>query len=63
MAVTSLIEHPGGIFSLPLDLQGTVLQRRVWHELQTLLPGTTIGYADLARRTGSPDAVRGVPGA
>ncbi len=62
-AVTSHIEHPGRIFSLPLDLQGTVFQRRVWQELQTLSPGTTISYADLARRIGSPDAVRAVAGA
>ncbi|PKL34735.1 MAG: bifunctional DNA-binding transcriptional regulator/O6-methylguanine-DNA methyltransferase Ada [Spirochaetae bacterium HGW-Spirochaetae-10] len=62
-AVTAHIEHPGRSFSLPLDLQGTVFQRRVWQELQTLSPGTTISYADLARRIGSPDAVRAVAGA
>lgn len=61
--VTSHIEHPRRVFSLPLDLQGTVFQRRVWRELQTLSPGTTISYADLARRIGSPDAVRAVAGA
>ena len=44
--------------SLPLDLDGTAFQRRVWEELRKIPYGTTISYKELARRVGSsPRAV------
>ncbi|MGD9943876.1 MAG: methylated-DNA--[protein]-cysteine S-methyltransferase [Burkholderiaceae bacterium] len=50
-------------FDLPLDLVGTEFQRRVWHELLQIPFGRTSSYAEVARRTGSPRAVRAVGGA
>ena len=39
---------------------GTSFQREVWAALRGIPYGTTISYADLARRIGRPDAVRAV---
>ena len=38
-------------------------QRRVWLALQKLRVGETVSYAEVARRIGSPTAVRAVAGA
>lgn len=48
---------------LPLDLQGTRFQRNVWQLLRRIPPGCTTTYTDLARRLGSPRAVRAVASA
>jgi methylated-DNA-[protein]-cysteine S-methyltransferase len=40
--------------------EGTPFQQRVWSELRALRPGETVSYAELARRVGSPRAVRAV---
>lgn len=45
---------------LPLDLRGTAFQQRVWRELTRIPRGETITYAELAKRVGSPGAVRAV---
>jgi AraC family transcriptional regulator of adaptative response/methylated-DNA-[protein]-cysteine methyltransferase len=45
---------------LPLDLQATAFQRRVWQELQRIPRGTTRTYTQVARALGSPKAVRAV---
>ncbi len=50
-------------FHVPLDLHGTIFQRRVWGELLKIPSGKTISYATLARRTGDGHAVRAVGGA
>ena len=50
-------------FSLPLDLQGTPFQLKVWEALQKIPYGQTISYSELARRIGKPKAVRAVGGA
>ena len=47
----------GGI---PVDAQGTEFQRRVWGELQAIPRGKTSSYGEVARRIGSPKAVRAV---
>jgi methylated-DNA-[protein]-cysteine S-methyltransferase len=47
-------------FDLALDLAGTAFQRRVWHELCKIPYGSTISYAELARRIGQPSASRAV---
>lgn len=43
---------------LPLDIRGTVFQKRVWRYLQTIPPGETRSYAEVARAAGRPRAVR-----
>ncbi len=45
---------------LPLDLQATAFQRRVWRALQSIPAGETRTYADVARLVGSPRAPRAV---
>ena len=48
--------HP----DLPLDVQGTAFQRRVWEELRRIPPGETASYGDVAVRIGQPTAARAV---
>lgn len=47
-------------FGVPLDLHGTVFQRRVWDELLRIPYGRTISYAELARRVGVENGARAV---
>ena len=47
-------------FELPLVLQGTDFQKRVWTALQKIPYGETISYKKLAETVGSPKAVRAV---
>ena len=61
--VVGAVEAPALCWTLPLDVRGTVFQRRVWQALREIAPGTTASYAELARRIGSPKAVRAVAGA
>lgn len=46
--------------ALPVDLQATAFQRRVWKELQRIPRGTTRTYSQIARAVGKPRAVRAV---
>jgi AraC family transcriptional regulator of adaptative response/methylated-DNA-[protein]-cysteine methyltransferase len=54
------LETPDRGLDLPLDIQGTAFQRRVWKALQEIPAGSTATYAAVARRVGSPSAVRAV---
>ena len=45
---------------LPLDIQATAFQRKVWQELQAIPAGATRGYGEVARRLGQPGAARAV---
>jgi AraC family transcriptional regulator of adaptative response/methylated-DNA-[protein]-cysteine methyltransferase len=45
---------------LPLDLQSTAFQRRVWQELQRIPRGATRTYSQVAKALGKPGAVRAV---
>jgi len=45
---------------LPLDLQGTPFQKKVWGELPRIPRGQTISYRELAERVGSPRGFRAV---
>jgi methylated-DNA-[protein]-cysteine S-methyltransferase len=47
-------------FTVPLAPNGTDFQRRVWRALEAIPYGTTISYAELARRVGNTSAVRAV---
>ncbi len=59
-AVTAFIETPAKGLDLPLDIQGTAFQQRVWHALREIPLGVTASYAEIARRIGKPGAVRAV---
>ena len=50
-------------FDLPLDLQGTPFQRRVWQALLAIAPGCTRTYGEIATVLGAASAVRAVGGA
>lgn len=45
---------------LPLDIQATAFQKRVWEELQRIPYGSTRTYGEVARAIGQPGAVRAV---
>jgi len=47
-------------FDVPLALEGTPFQRRVWDALLDVGYGRTATYADIARAIGQPKAVRAV---
>jgi methylated-DNA-[protein]-cysteine S-methyltransferase len=48
------------IFDVPLVLDGTPFQRRVWSALQEIPYGTTTSYGQLAAGIGQPSASRAV---
>src|SRR5512143_690862 len=58
--VLDYIEQPRGVLDLPLDVQGTVFQRRVWQALQAIPAGETATYSEIAARIGQPLAFRAV---
>jgi AraC family transcriptional regulator of adaptative response/methylated-DNA-[protein]-cysteine methyltransferase len=47
-------------FDVPLKLQGSPFQIRAWEALCAIPYGETRSYADMARRIGSPGAVRAI---
>lgn len=61
--VVGFVEAPALGLDLPLDVRGTAFQQRVWQALREIPAGETASYADIARRIGSPKAVRAVAGA
>lgn len=46
--------------ALPLDVQGTSFQRRVWRALTRIPAGSTATYGEVAARVGRPKAARAV---
>ena len=58
--VVRLVEQPARGLDVPLDIAGSDFQRRVWQAIETIPVGETASYAEVARRIGSPDAVRAV---
>lgn len=63
--VVTLLESQSGDpqGALPLDIQGTVFQERVYQALRYVRSGETITYSELARRIGKPHAARAVASA
>ncbi|MEE4154931.1 MAG: methylated-DNA--[protein]-cysteine S-methyltransferase [Erythrobacter sp.] len=64
-AVVEAVEEPGkgGGAAIPLDVQGTAFQSRVWEALRAIPPGETRSYGELAAQLGNPKASRAVGGA
>jgi AraC family transcriptional regulator, regulatory protein of adaptative response / methylated-DNA-[protein]-cysteine methyltransferase len=58
-ALRSVIQGES-IVSLPLDIQATAFQRRVWQELKAIPRGTTKSYSKIAADIGHPKAARAV---
>lgn len=61
-AVVRLVEGQGDA-EVPLDLRGTVFQRRVWEALRRIPRGSTRTYGEIARVIGRPGAARAVAAA
>lgn len=58
--VVAFVEAPRTGLDLPLDVQGTAFQQRVWQALREIPCGARVSYSDIAERLGSPHAVRAV---
>ena len=61
--VTALLSHLNGQqphLDLPLDIQATAFQWRVWQELQAIPYGDTRSYSEVAQAIGAPRAARAV---
>ncbi|WP_020167364.1 MULTISPECIES: bifunctional DNA-binding transcriptional regulator/O6-methylguanine-DNA methyltransferase Ada [Methylotenera] len=61
--VVGFIQMPAVGLTLPLDIQGTAFQQRVWQALRHIPTGVTASYSDIAKSIGSPKAVRAVASA
>ncbi len=65
-AIASLVAYLSGrnvALNLPLDIQATAFQRRVWEELQAIPYGETRSYSEIAAAIAQPKAVRAVASA
>lgn len=60
--VAAVLAYLGGTPSLdlPLDVQATAFQQRVWEALRAIPYGSTRSYQDIAEAIGQPSAVRAV---
>jgi AraC family transcriptional regulator, regulatory protein of adaptative response / methylated-DNA-[protein]-cysteine methyltransferase len=58
--VRDFVLLPRDALDLPVDIQGTAFQSRVWRALREIPLGETRSYADVAKRLGEPRAVRAV---
>ncbi len=61
--VREIVKHLSGgerRLELPIDVEATAFQRRVWEELQKIPYGATRTYSQVARAMGRPAAVRAV---
>jgi len=59
-ALTGYLEGRSGRLDLPLDVQATAFQWRVWKALQQIPSGTTRSYKEVAVALGEPRAARAV---
>jgi AraC family transcriptional regulator, regulatory protein of adaptative response / methylated-DNA-[protein]-cysteine methyltransferase len=58
--VVKFVDHPSKAIQLPLDIQGTAFQTRVWEELRKIPAGSTETYSSIAARIGNPKSTRAV---
>ncbi|MFL7837706.1 MAG: methylated-DNA--[protein]-cysteine S-methyltransferase, partial [Candidatus Promineifilaceae bacterium] len=61
--VLHFLERPQTGLDLPLDIQGTAFQQRVWAALREIPAGLTASYGEVAAQIGRPSASRAVAGA
>ncbi len=62
-ALTRYLSGSNIALNLPLDIQATAFQRRVWEALQAIPYGETRSYSDVAEAIAQPTAVRAVASA
>ncbi len=63
MAEKQLIEyfnHQKTSFNIPLELNGTAFQNKVWEALKNIPYGNTFSYSQIAQKIDHPKAVRAV---
>jgi AraC family transcriptional regulator of adaptative response/methylated-DNA-[protein]-cysteine methyltransferase len=58
--IRAFVAGEGTLARVPLDIRGTVFQRRVWEALRDIPRGKTRTYSEIARTIGAPAAVRAV---
>ncbi len=58
--ILSFIAGEEGLARVPVDVRGTVFQRKVWDQLRRIPAGQTRSYQQIARAIGAPAAVRAV---
>ena len=58
--ILAFIDGEASLARVPLDIRGTVFQRRVWDTLRRIPRGETRTYREIARAIGAPRAVRAV---
>jgi AraC family transcriptional regulator of adaptative response/methylated-DNA-[protein]-cysteine methyltransferase len=61
--IVAAVEGGQATAGLPIDVDASAFQWKVWHELQKIPFGETRSYGDIARAIGSPRAVRAVASA
>lgn len=62
-AILANLEGTSKTLDLPLDLQATAFQMRVWEALRKIPYGETASYQEIAEKIGSQKSVRAVAGA
>jgi AraC family transcriptional regulator of adaptative response/methylated-DNA-[protein]-cysteine methyltransferase len=61
--VRDFVLLPREALDLPVDIQGTAFQSRVWKALRQIPLGDTVSYGDVAKSLGQPAATRAVASA
>lgn len=61
--VRDFVLLPREALDLPVDIQGTAFQSRVWRALRQIPLGETVSYSELAKQLGEPRATRAVASA
>jgi AraC family transcriptional regulator, regulatory protein of adaptative response / methylated-DNA-[protein]-cysteine methyltransferase len=59
-AILANLEGANKTLDLPLDLQATAFQMRVWELLRKIPYGETVSYQQIAEKLGNPKAIRAV---
>lgn len=60
VAILANLQGTNKTLDLPLDLQATAFQMKVWEALRKIPYGKTVSYQDIAERLGNKKAVRAV---
>lgn len=58
--IIQFVDFPHKEFDLPLDIQGTAFQQRVWQALREIPVGETASYGEIANKIGAPRSYRAV---
>jgi AraC family transcriptional regulator of adaptative response/methylated-DNA-[protein]-cysteine methyltransferase len=58
--IVEFLRGDANLAKVPVDIRGTVFQRKVWDELRRIPRGQTRTYSEIARAIGAPLAVRAV---